>query len=114
MESNKASHDGNTPVVVDGLSRRFRRKVALADVSVEVPKGKVFGLVGENGAGKTALIKHILGLLVPTRGSVRVFGMDPVAEPERGLGVRLATQGHRAALSLARQQGPAFPRPEHF
>jgi ABC-2 type transport system ATP-binding protein len=85
MESNKASHDGNAPVVVDGLSRRFRRKLALDDVSVEVPKGKVFGLVGENGAGKTTLIKHILGLLVPTTGSVRVFGMDPVAEPERVL-----------------------------
>jgi ABC-2 type transport system ATP-binding protein len=50
-----------------------------------VQKGTVFGLVGENGAGKTTLIRHILGLLRPQAGRVRVFGMDPVAEPERVL-----------------------------
>jgi ABC-2 type transport system ATP-binding protein len=85
MKSDNALHQSDVPVVVKGLSRRFGRKLALDDVSVEVPKGKVFGLVGENGAGKTTLIKHILGLLVPTTGSARVFGMDPVAEPERVL-----------------------------
>ena len=41
----------------------------------------VVGLVGENGAGKTTLIKHILGLLKAQTGSVRVFGLDPVADP---------------------------------
>jgi ABC-2 type transport system ATP-binding protein len=39
------------------------------------------GLVGENGAGKTTLIKHILGLLKAQSGTVRVFGLDPVADP---------------------------------
>ena len=41
----------------------------------------MYGLVGENGAGKTTLIKHILGLLRAERGSVRVFGCDPTADP---------------------------------
>jgi ABC-2 type transport system ATP-binding protein len=41
----------------------------------------VYGLVGANGAGKTTLIKHILGLLRAQAGSVRVFGLDPVADP---------------------------------
>jgi ABC-2 type transport system ATP-binding protein len=45
----------------------------------------VYGLVGANGAGKTTLIKHILGLLRAEIGSVRVFGLDPVADPVRVL-----------------------------
>ena len=68
-------------VEVKNLSRRFKRTTALDDVSLEVPRGGVFGLVGENGAGKTTLIKHVLGLLKAESGSVRVFGMDPVQQP---------------------------------
>jgi ABC-2 type transport system ATP-binding protein len=41
----------------------------------------VFGLIGENGAGKTTLIRHVLGLFRPQKGSVRVFGLNPVADP---------------------------------
>jgi ABC-2 type transport system ATP-binding protein len=67
-------------VTISSLSRRFGSRVALNDVSLYVPKGSVFGLVGENGAGKTTLIKHILGLLRAQTGSVHVFGMDPVAD----------------------------------
>jgi len=70
------------PIIdVSGVSREFDHKLALKNVSLQVPRGKVFGLVGENGAGKTTLIKHILGLLKAESGSVRVFGLDPVAEP---------------------------------
>ncbi len=75
------------PVIsVTGLSRRFRTKLALDDVSLDVTCGQVFGLVGANGAGKTTLIKHVLGLYAPAQGSVRVFGLDPVAEPAGVLG----------------------------
>jgi ABC-2 type transport system ATP-binding protein len=70
------------PVInVSELTRRFGAKTALASVSVCMPRGAVYGLVGANGAGKTTLIKHILGLLRAERGSVRVFGLDPVADP---------------------------------
>jgi len=69
------------PIEIKNLTRRFQRKLALDDVSLAVPRGCVLGLVGENGAGKTTLIKHVLGLLTAEQGSVRVFGLDPVANP---------------------------------
>ena len=76
-----------TPIIeITGLTRKFDTKLALNHVSLQVPRGRVFGLVGENGAGKTTLIKHILGLLKAESGSVRVFGFDPVADPVAVLG----------------------------
>ena len=56
------TREEGTVVEVAGLSRRFGRNVALDGVDLLVPRGVVFGLVGENGAGKTTLIKHLLGL----------------------------------------------------
>ena len=73
-------------VGISDLTRRFGRKTVLDGVSLYVPRGCVFGLVGENGAGKTTLIKHILGLLRAEQGSVRVFGLDPVTDPVGVLG----------------------------
>jgi ABC-2 type transport system ATP-binding protein len=66
---------------VSELTRRFGDKTVLADVTLAMPRGAVYGLVGANGAGKTTLIKHILGLLRAESGTVRVFGLDPVANP---------------------------------
>jgi ABC-2 type transport system ATP-binding protein len=66
---------------VSELTRTFGTRTALASVSVSMQRGAVYGLVGANGAGKTTLIKHVLGLLRAESGSVRVFGLDPVAEP---------------------------------
>jgi ABC-2 type transport system ATP-binding protein len=63
------------------LSRRFGATEALVSVDLSVARGVVHGLVGPNGAGKTTLIKHVLGLLRAENGTVRVFGMDPVADP---------------------------------
>jgi len=71
-----------TPIVdLQNVTRTFSSKKALDSVSLTLQKGAVLGLVGENGSGKTTLIKHVLGLLKPDQGSVRVFGMDPVADP---------------------------------
>ncbi|HEX7679510.1 MAG TPA: ABC transporter ATP-binding protein [Thermoanaerobaculia bacterium] len=70
------------PVIkVSELTRRFGARTALDSVSLSMPRGAVYGLVGANGAGKTTLIKHVLGLLRAESGSVRVFGLDPVADP---------------------------------
>lgn len=70
------------PVIdVSDLTRRFGNKTALDSVDFSLPRGAVYGLVGPNGAGKTTLIRHILGLLRAESGSVRVFGLDPIADP---------------------------------
>ncbi|MBI5091511.1 MAG: ABC transporter ATP-binding protein [Candidatus Hydrogenedentes bacterium] len=77
--------DSEYVLEVAGLTRRYGAKAALDDIWLKVPRGAVFGLVGENGAGKTTLIKHLMGLLKPQFGSVRVFGRDPVIDPEGAL-----------------------------
>ncbi len=73
-------------VQVERLSRRFGGTLALDDLSLSVPRGAVFGIVGANGSGKTTLIRHLLGLLRPQAGIVRVFGRDPVKDPVGVLG----------------------------
>lgn len=75
-----------TVVAVSHLSRSFGAKMALNDVSLGIPRGAVFGLVGENGAGKSTLIKHLLGLWRAETGTVRLFGLDPVSDPVAVLG----------------------------
>jgi ABC-2 type transport system ATP-binding protein len=73
-------------VDVNNLSRCFGRRDALDDVSFQASEGRVYGLVGANGACKTTLLKHLLGLLRAATGSVRVFGLDPVRDPVGVLG----------------------------
>jgi ABC-2 type transport system ATP-binding protein len=59
-----------------GVSKHYGRATALADVSLQVPAGVVFAVLGENGAGKTTSIKLMLGLTEPSAGEVRVLGLD--------------------------------------
>ncbi len=59
-----------------GLSKRYGKRPALADLNLEVPRGKVYGFLGPNGAGKTTAISLVLGLISPTRGHVEMFGLD--------------------------------------
>ena len=56
------------------LSRRFGDKLAVADLSVTVKRGEVFGFLGPNGAGKTTSLKMLLGLIEPTAGSGTMLG----------------------------------------
>jgi ABC-2 type transport system ATP-binding protein len=66
---------------IAGLTRRFGATVANDDVSLRVRPGEVVGLLGHNGAGKTTLVSQIVGLLRPERGTIRVDGIDAVADP---------------------------------
>ena len=74
--------NANEPIVaIEDLTKSFRGRVSLDRVNLRVTRGTVLGLVGVNGAGKTTLLRHILGQLTPQSGRVRVFGLDPVADP---------------------------------
>jgi ABC-2 type transport system ATP-binding protein len=67
---------------IERLTKEYRRGERANDgISLRVAAGEVFGLLGPNGAGKTTLVNQIIGLLTPTAGSVRVAGVDVVANP---------------------------------
>ncbi|HJP33590.1 MAG TPA: ABC transporter ATP-binding protein [Candidatus Latescibacteria bacterium] len=67
-------------IQTEGFTRRYGSTVAVDGLTLTVDRGQVFGFLGRNGAGKTTTIKTLLGLLRPTSGSVRVLGLDPVAD----------------------------------
>jgi ABC-2 type transport system ATP-binding protein len=63
-------------IETEGLTKRYGSLVALAPLDLTVQKGEVVGYLGPNGAGKTTTIRAILGLIRPTAGSVKIFGVD--------------------------------------
>ena len=66
-----------------GLVKYFPNCLALNSVDLNVPKGRIVGLLGPNGSGKSTLIKLANGLLTPTQGSILVNGMRPVWKQRR-------------------------------
>lgn len=69
------------PIVASGLTRRFGDVVAVNDVSLTVPAGAVFGLLGPDGAGKTTLLRMLATVLLPDEGDARVFGASVTRKP---------------------------------
>jgi len=61
------------------VTKYFGGRCAVHEVTLDVPRGEIFGFLGPNGAGKTTIIKLMCGLLRPSAGTVRVLGEDPVA-----------------------------------
>jgi ABC-2 type transport system ATP-binding protein len=72
-------------IAIEGLVKRFGKQTAVDGLSLSIPHGSIFSLIGENGAGKTTTMQMLLGLMKPTAGRLDVLGLDPA---ERGLDVR--------------------------
>jgi ABC-2 type transport system ATP-binding protein len=70
-----------TALHATGLGKRYRQRWALRDCSLQIPEGKVAGLVGPNGAGKTTLLHLAVGLLAPDAGTVTVLDGQPASGP---------------------------------
>ena len=64
------------PLRVEGLTVRYGRAMACRDVSLAVPAGAVYALLGRNGAGKSSLVRCVLGQQRPTSGRTLLFGGD--------------------------------------
>jgi ABC-2 type transport system ATP-binding protein len=62
-----------------GLGKQYRRRWALTECTLDIPAGRVVGLVGRNGAGKTTLLNLAVGQLTPTSGSIEVLGGRPAS-----------------------------------
>ncbi len=73
----------NDPVIrIENLARRFGSLVAVDDVSFEVRRGAIFGLLGPNGSGKSTIIRMLLGILPPSSGRASVLGFDSATQAE--------------------------------
>lgn len=58
------------------LTKRFRNKVVVEDVNMNIKKGEIYGFLGPNGSGKTTTLRMLLGLITPTSGEIELFGQS--------------------------------------
>jgi ABC-2 type transport system ATP-binding protein len=66
--------DNSLAIDLRGVVKRYEEHVAVRDLSLQVPRGSVYGLLGPNGAGKTTTIRMILDIIAPDAGSIAIFG----------------------------------------
>ncbi len=84
MSGTPASGDP-PPVRARGLVKRYKEVLAVDHIDLNVHAGDVYGFLGPNGAGKTTTLRMALGLIMPTEGTVELFGRDPLREGARAL-----------------------------
>ena len=77
---------GELILQTEGLTKRYGRRLVVDRLSLSVERGDIFGFLGQNGAGKSTVIRMALGLVRPTRGHVRLFGHDMAKHSLRVLG----------------------------
>jgi ABC-2 type transport system ATP-binding protein len=65
---------GQTIVKTSALGKKYGEKYAVLDLNVEIRQGQIYGLIGQNGAGKTTFIRMLTGLIAPTEGQLELFG----------------------------------------
>ncbi len=90
----------DNPIVVENLVKYYDGRCVLDGISLEVPRGCIYGLLGRNGSGKTTMIRILLGLEPPTRGRTRVLGEDSMRLSAKAHGrVGYVAEGHNLIQS---------------
>jgi ABC-2 type transport system ATP-binding protein len=87
----------NNVLTATGLGKRYGRKWALTECTLEVPAGRVVGLVGPNGAGKSTFLNLAVGMLTPSAGDIEVLGARPTAP-----------DAHRDKVGFVGQDTPTY------
>src|SRR5215472_1064213 len=87
----------NAILQTQALGKRYGKRQALTDCTLEIPPGHVVGLVGPNGAGKTTLLKIACGMLAPSTGRIEVLGEEPNGSP-----------AHLARVGYVAQDTPTY------
>src|SRR6185437_8143055 len=70
-------------VSIEGVTKTFQQHVAVNDLSLEVPRGSIYGFIGPNGSGKTTTLRMIMRILYPDRGVLHVLD-EPLHGKENG------------------------------
>ena len=86
-------------VTVESVTKRFKETTALDQVSVSFERGKIHGLIGRNGSGKTVLLKCICGFMEPTEGEVYVDGARVRSSCPQDIGIILEEPGFVGSVS---------------
>lgn len=73
-------------IETNSLTKKYKEKNAVSDVSIHVEHGDIYGLIGKNGAGKTTLMKIILGLTTPSSGEITLFGSKDLNKERARIG----------------------------
>ena len=63
-------------IEIENLTKKFKEKTAVNNVSLKIKQGELFSLLGTNGAGKTTTIKMLSTLILPTSGNIKINGLD--------------------------------------
>lgn len=79
----------NAAITVKNVTMKFKGQVVLNDINIDFEMGKIYGIIGRNGSGKTVLLKCICGLLLPTGGTVTVNDKKAVGKYSLGMRQRL-------------------------
>ena len=85
------------------VSKSFGEKVAIQDISLEIPESKIFGLLGPNGAGKTTLIRIINRITIPNSGEVLFAGRPITQEDVRKIGYMPEERGLYRKMKVGEQ-----------
>ncbi|MGW8256950.1 MAG: ABC transporter ATP-binding protein [Thermoguttaceae bacterium] len=119
MVATAVADDVLSPLVkIDSLSVDFNGHHVLSDINLSIPRGQTLAIIGESGCGKTVLLKTMIGLLMPTRGTIYFDGKNLAALSEQELTaqrIRFGFLFQQAALfdSMTISQNIAFPLRQH-